>query len=156
MHGKVVAQGCRGHHRGVLVFGGQLHKFVVRLLVDRGPLFNPADLVLVRLDLEKAPPVLQNLEGLAVHHLANAVRNRRHAVVEIDGPRRCDVHRLVVFMAKAGAAGEETETGQRRHRKRENTPEMPERTKNLNWFTRAGCGNDAAKGHDFSRAAVSA
>ena len=54
MHGKVVAQCCRGRHGIVFALRGKLHKPVVRLLVDHGSLFNPADLVLVGLDLEKA------------------------------------------------------------------------------------------------------
>ena len=73
VHGEIVAQSGRGRHGIAFVLFGKLHEAVVGLGVDHGVFFNPADLVLFRLDLEKAPPVLQHFERLAVHHLAHPI-----------------------------------------------------------------------------------
>ena len=73
MHGEVVAESGRGRYGIAFVLFGELHEAVVGLGVDHGVVFNPADLVLFRLDLEKAAPVLQHFERLAVDHLAHPI-----------------------------------------------------------------------------------
>ena len=77
---------------------------LVVLGVDDGVLFDPADLVLLRLHLEKAAAVLKHFELLAVLHLGYAIGDRRHAVVQIHLPRR-DVDHVVLFLVKAPASG---------------------------------------------------
>ena len=106
MHGEVVAQSRRGRHWIVFVLLGEPHKPVVGLVVDHRALFNPADLVLFRLDLEKAPAMLQHFQRLPVDHLAHAVRNRRYAVVQIGLADR-NVHHLMVFVPESPASGQE-------------------------------------------------
>ena len=73
VHGEVVAQSRRGRYGIAFVLFGKLHEAVVGLAVDNGVFFNPPDLVFFRLDLEKAPPALQNFERLPVHHLAHPI-----------------------------------------------------------------------------------
>ena len=51
----------------------QLCESVVGFLVDHRTLFNPADLVLVGLDLQEALGMLKHLERLPVRHFAHAV-----------------------------------------------------------------------------------
>ena len=72
MHVQVVVQGCRGCHRVALVLFCQLRKGVVGLCVDDGPLFNPANLVLLSFHPEKTAVTFEHLERLPVHHLGHA------------------------------------------------------------------------------------
>ena len=73
MHGKIVAEGGRGRHCIAFVRVGQPHKLVVGLRVDHGMFFNPADLLFFGLYFEKAAPMLQHFERLAVDHLAHPI-----------------------------------------------------------------------------------
>ena len=71
----------------------------IGLGVDHGPLFNPADLVLFGLHLEKAAAVLQHFQRLAVGHLGHAIGDGGHPVMQIHLARG-DVDRLVMFTVK--------------------------------------------------------
>ena len=73
MHREVVAQSRRGLCRIVFMLLAELRKPVVGLFVNHGALFNPAGLVLVGLDPQKALAMLQHFERLPVRHLAHAI-----------------------------------------------------------------------------------
>ena len=83
MHGQVVFERRRGCYGIVFVLFLKLLKPVVSFGVDHGAVFNPADLVFLRLDPEKTPAVLQHLERLPVDHLAYAIGDGRDAVMQV-------------------------------------------------------------------------
>ena len=65
-------------------------------------LFNPADLVFLCLDFQKAASVLQHVKPLAVHHFGHAIGHCGHPVMQIHLPRG-DIHRLMQLRVKARA-----------------------------------------------------
>ena len=65
------ATGC--NHRILSYAAGKMAQSLVSLGVDDGALFNPADLVFLRLHLQKATSVFENFERLPVHHFPDAV-----------------------------------------------------------------------------------
>jgi len=81
----------------------KLNKGFVGLGVDYGMLFDPADLVLLGLDLEEAAGVVENFQLLTVDHLAYAIRNGGHPVMQI-GLAHGDVDRIVLQLAKSRAS----------------------------------------------------
>ncbi len=83
---------------------GHLREPVVGLAINHGPLFNPADLALVCLDLQEPPPMLQHLERLPIRHLGNTFRDRGYAIVQIHLPRR-NINRLIIFVMESVAPG---------------------------------------------------
>ena len=99
----VIAKHGGGHHGILLVLVGKLRKCVVELAVDHRVFFDPPDLVLLRLYLEEAAAVFQHLERLPVGHLADAIRNRRHPIMQIHLPRR-HVDRVMLLVMKLFAA----------------------------------------------------
>ncbi len=80
-----------------------LDESVVSVAIDDGTLFNPADLVLVCLHLEKSPVALQNLKRLSIHDFGHTLRNCRYPVVEIHLPRR-NVDGFIFLVAKVAAS----------------------------------------------------
>ena len=72
VHVEVVVQGRRRCHRVVLMRRRQLRKGLVGLLVDHRTLFDPADLILLRLDLQESLAAFEHLQRLPVHHLGHA------------------------------------------------------------------------------------
>jgi hypothetical protein len=106
---EIVAQHGGGCHRVFRVLAVQLREPVKRSGVDHRPLFNPADLVLGGLHLEKPPPVFQHFERLAVHHLAHAIRDGGHAVAQVH-LAHAHIDRVVMLVAKARTA-----RGERNH-----------------------------------------
>jgi hypothetical protein len=98
----VVAENGGGDHRVLLVLTCKPIEGAEGLAVDYGPLFNPADLVLLGLYLEKAMAVSEYLERLAVDHLGHPVRDGGHPVMQVHLPDR-NVDSFVPFMAETRA-----------------------------------------------------
>ncbi len=79
---------------------GKLCESVVRLAVDNGALFNPADFVLLGLYLDKAAAVFEDFKLLAVGHHGDAFADGGHAVMQIHLPRG-DVNAVRILVLKA-------------------------------------------------------
>ena len=103
MHVEIVAQSGGGGSWILLVILGELGESVVCLAVDDGAFFNPADLVLLGLYLDKAAAVFEDFKLLAVGDHGDALADGGHAVMQIHLPRG-DVHAIVIFVLKALAA----------------------------------------------------
>jgi hypothetical protein len=101
--------GSRKNRRLVLV--SKLAESVVGLAIDDRPLFNPANLVFLGLDLEKAAAVFEDFERLPIAHFADAVGDSGHTVVQVGLPGG-DVDRLVRQVPKAVASRGKNERAQ--------------------------------------------
>ena len=82
----VVAENGGGDHRILFVLVGKLIEGTESFAVDHGSLFNPADLVLLGLYLQKAAAMLEYIEGLAVDHFGHAIGDSGHTVMQVHLP----------------------------------------------------------------------
>jgi hypothetical protein len=85
------------------VLAGKLIEGIEGLGVNDGALFNPADFVLLGLDLEEAAAVLEHFQLLAVDHHAYTIGDGGYAVMKVrlaDG----DVDRLMQHMVETRAS----------------------------------------------------
>ncbi|MGA3333838.1 MAG: hypothetical protein ABSC62_06700 [Terracidiphilus sp.] len=99
--------------------------------VDHRSVFNPADLVLTRLDSKKAPAMLQDFERLPVYHLAHAVGNRGDAIVQVRFANG-NVNRFMLFVPESRTSRQEDETAQRYRRQRKQEWGAPEKRNRKN------------------------
>jgi len=111
----VVADNGGGHDRVLFVLRGELDERVGSFGIDYGVLFNPADLVLLSLDLEKAAAALEDFKLLAVRHLGHAIGDSGYPVMKVHLASR-DVHRLMQLMVKPSATGENRRYAQTQNR----------------------------------------
>jgi len=124
---EVVAEDGGGNHRVRFVLLGQLLERVVGLGVDHRALFNPADFVLLGLDLEETAAVLEHLQRLAVDHGGHAIGDGGYPIMQIhlaDG----DVDGLMLHAAQPVAATRQRKKAQKQQQ--------------------GGCGSEAPDGRD--------
>ena len=114
----VIAENGGCYYGVLLVRVRKLGKRLIALGVDYGPLFNPADLVFLRLDLQKPPAVFQHFKLLPIHDLRHAIGDGSYAVVEVNLARGY-INRIVLLLVESCAAAghcDETENEQRLQR----------------------------------------
>jgi hypothetical protein len=98
----VVAENGGSDYRVLLVLAGEQIEGAEGLAIDHGSFFNPADLVLLGLYLQKAVAAPKHLERLAVHHLSYAIRDGGYPVMQVGLPDR-NVDCFVPLMAETRA-----------------------------------------------------
>jgi len=131
---KVVAQSGSGDNRILFVLVGKLDERVVSLAVDDGALFNPSDLVLLSLNLEKPAAVLKDFKRLSVGHFGDAIGDGGYAVMKRHLARG-DVDRLMHLMLKpvASAGGNKKQQNDQRW---EGGCEAPDERDDWDWRSR--------------------
>jgi len=114
------------------MFLGELDERIVCLRIDDRAVLDPAGLVLFGLHFEEAPPVLQNLERLAVHHLGYAIGDGRDPVVKIHLAGG-NVHHLLLLRVKAVAAADQCRQAQSQAINHGNGSKPPELRDEEDW-----------------------
>jgi hypothetical protein len=105
----VVAYHSRSHDGIVLVVRGELREQIVDLAVDDRVLFQPADLVLLCLDLQEAAAVIHDLQPVAIGDFAYAIGDGGDTIMKIRLTRG-DVDRFVMLRVEAAAAADKRES----------------------------------------------